>query len=140
MDNTTILCWNARGLNAGAHRDNVRTLVHEKRPHIACIIETKLEFVPQMLVFSMLGMNYIDYAFVPIAGTCSGILVAARGPDVRLSDVRVGCFSVSVLVHTGTGNHDAGLRPPWWLTVVYGPQDDSEKQLFLEELAAVRDA
>jgi hypothetical protein len=89
-----------------------------------------------MLVASLLGMDFVDYAFVPVAGTCGGILVAAKHPDIRLSDVRVGCFSVSVLVHTG----DDSERPPWWLTVVYGPQGDSEKELFLEELSAVRDA
>lgn len=31
-------------------------------------------------------------------------------------------------------------RPPWWLTVFYGLQGDGEEELFLEELAAIRDA
>jgi len=89
-----------------------------------------------MLVASMLGMNFVDYAFVPAAGTCGGILVAGLQPDVRLDDVHVGCFSITVKVHTGT---DA-VSPPWWLTVVYEPQDDGDKLLFLEELSAIRDA
>lgn len=29
MDNTTVLSWNVRGLNAQARRDNVRTLVDD---------------------------------------------------------------------------------------------------------------
>ena len=28
---------------------------------------------------------------------------------------------------------------PWWLTTVYGPQEDADKVLFLEELEAIRD-
>jgi len=27
----------------------------------------------------------------------------------------------------------------WWLTTVYGPQEDGDKILFLEELEAIRD-
>ena len=88
-----------------------------------------------MLVSSLLGMNFVDYAFVPAAGTCGGILVARQQPDIRLDDVHVGCFSITVKVHTGTDT----VNPPWWLTVVYGPQDDGDKLLFLEELPAIRD-
>ena len=88
-----------------------------------------------MLVSSLLGMNFVDYAFVPAAGTCGGILVAGQQSDIRLDDVHVGCFSITVKVHTGTDT----VNPPWWLTVVYGPQDDGDKLLFLEELPAIRD-
>lgn len=129
-----------RGLNARARRDAVRMMVHEERPHIVCIIETKIDSIPQMLIFSMLGMNYADYAFMPAVGTCGGILVAARTPDVHLSDVHVGCFSVSIMVHMGASDHVGGQRPLWWLTIIYGSQGDSKRELFLEELAAVRDA
>ena len=31
-------------------------------------------------------------------------------------------------------------EPFWWLTTVYGPQEDEEKVNFLDELEAVRDA
>jgi len=89
-----------------------------------------------MLIFSLFGMNFVDYAFVPAAGSCGGILVAARQPDIHLTDLHIGCFSATVRVHTGA----VGDREPWWLTVVYGPQEDSDKLLFLEELSAVRDA
>ena len=107
MINTTILCWNARGLNGRAWRDSVRTLVQSERPHVVCIVETKLSFVSQMP--SLLGMNFVDYAFVPAAGTCGGILVAGQQPDIRLDDVHVGCFSITVKVHTGPDI----VCPPW---------------------------
>jgi hypothetical protein len=35
------LCRNVRGLNAGDRRDNVRTLVHDARPHVKCLVEIK---------------------------------------------------------------------------------------------------
>jgi len=41
MDSATILCWNVRGLNTGARRDNVPTLVHDVRPHVECLVEIK---------------------------------------------------------------------------------------------------
>lgn len=95
----------------------------------------------------MLGLNYVDFAYVPAANTRGGVLVAARGLDVALTDVHIGCYSVTVAVHTdaaqpaaagNVGSHDA-TTALWWLTVVYGPQDEAEKSLFLEELAATRD-
>jgi len=45
-----IMCWNMRGLNTTARRDNVRTLVADVRPHIVCLVETKLQSVNPWLV------------------------------------------------------------------------------------------
>ena len=67
MDNTTIVCWNVRGLNDSARRDNVRTMMRDAHAHVVCLVETKLQSVNQWLIASMLGMNYIDYAYVPVA-------------------------------------------------------------------------
>jgi hypothetical protein len=59
----------------------------------------------------------------------------ARGLDIRLFDVNVGRYSVTVSVHPG----DDG-RTPWWLTVIYGPHEENKKGLFLDELEAIKDA
>ena len=80
----------------------------------------------------MLGMNYIDYAYVPAANTRGGIIVAARSPDVALQEPHIGCYSATIKVLT----HGAD---PWWLSVVYGPHDEAAKEHFLEELEAIRD-
>lgn len=50
MDNTTVLSWNVRDLNAQARRDNVRTLVDDIRPSIVCLQETKLDVISEFLV------------------------------------------------------------------------------------------
>jgi hypothetical protein len=70
-----------------------------------------------------------------MAGTSGRIIVVARDPDIRLSNINVGRYSVTISVHP-----DDDGRTPWWLTVVYGPQEENKKGLFLEELEAVRDA
>lgn len=73
MDNTTILSWNVRGLNARARQDNVRTLVNDVRPSIVCLQETKLDVIPQSLVWSMLGIEFSDFAYLPATHTRGGI-------------------------------------------------------------------
>lgn len=120
MDNIPILSWNVRGLNARARQDNVRTLVSDIRPAIVTLQETKLDVIPQSLVFSMLGVSFCDFAYLPASSTRGGILIAGRHPDVSLSDVHVGCYSVTVRVrHQLQANND---EASWWLTAVYGPQ------------------
>ncbi|WVZ88110.1 hypothetical protein U9M48_034662 [Paspalum notatum var. saurae] len=132
MDSLKIISWNVRGLNSRARRDNVRTLVDSVRADIVCLQETKVESVDCGLVFSMLGMNFVDFAYLPAVGASGGVLIAARGPGTILSDVLLGCFSITVRVSTYLGES-------WGLTCVYGPQDEREKELFLEELSAARD-
>ncbi|WVZ77498.1 hypothetical protein U9M48_025357 [Paspalum notatum var. saurae] len=131
MDNVKVLCWNVRGLNARARRDNVRTLVDSIRADIVCLQETKLEVVPCDLVYAMLGMHFVDYVYLPAISTKGGLLIAARSPGVSLCDVKLGCFSATVRI--------SAAGEDWWLTGVYGPQGDLEKALFLEELEAVCD-
>ena len=50
----------------------------------------------------------------------------------------MGCYSVTVSVEAATSNGDG--QGKWWLTAVYGPQEDGDKVTFLEELEAIRDA
>jgi hypothetical protein len=60
--------------------------------------------------------------------------MAGRGALIAFSDPYVGVFSIMVKIR----HLDSGLH--WWLTLVYGPQADGDKALFLEELEAIRDA
>lgn len=86
MDNTTVLSWNVRGLNAQARRDNVRTLVDDIRPSIVCLQETKLDVISEFLVFSLLGRDFVDFAYLPASSTRGGILIAGRRGSVSLSN------------------------------------------------------
>lgn len=50
--------------------------------------------------------------------------------------MHLGCYLVSICIHASSSNDDRS----WWLTCVYNPQSDNDKELFLEELEAIRDA
>jgi exonuclease III len=139
MENTSVMSWNVRGLNDRSRRDTVRTLVDDVRPSIVCLQETKLAVIPQHLVFAMLGLSYSVFAYLPASNTRGGILIAAREADISMSDVLVGCFSLTVKVRHAS-QAEADDDRSWWLSSVYGPQDDSDKALFLEEIEAIRDA
>lgn len=39
---------------------------------------------------------------------------------------------------TAKVSHPSGTRTPWWLSVVYGPQQDADKIAFLQELRDIR--
>lgn len=136
MDNASILCWNVRGLNARARRDAVRTLIDDLRPTIVCLQETKLLMIDCYMLMSILRPSYVKYAYLPAPNTSGGILIAGRTDSVSLTDVLIGCFSVTLRVSMAEYS-DLG---PWWLTSVYGPQENGDKALFLEELEAIRDA
>lgn len=129
MSNTTALSWNVRGLNMQARRDTVRTLVDDIRPSIVCLEETKLDVINQYLVFSLLGREFLEFAYLPASHTRGGILIAGRQTDEIISDVLVGYYSVTMAVQV-TMNANAG-NGRWWLTSVYGPQEDGDKALFL---------
>ena len=103
--------------------DNVRTLVDYIHPSIVCLQETKLDVIPQSMVIAMLGVNFRDFAYLPASNTRGGILLAARQPDVAISDVLVGCYSLTVRVRSPTQGDVADHS--WWLSVVYGPQEDT---------------
>lgn len=137
MDNTSILSWNVRGLNARARQNAVRTLIDDLRPSIVCLQETKLDVISQTVILSMLGRAFGDFAYLPASETRGGILIAGHQQDVTLGNVFLGCYSITVSVASTQNN-----VPPdnWWLTSVYGPQEDADKVLFLDELEAIRDA
>jgi len=137
MANTTILSWNVCGLNAQARRDNVRTLTEDLKPSIVCLQETKLDVISEYTIFSLLGRDFAEFAYVPASSTRGGILIAGRRSSVVLSDVLLGCFSITVAVRpaSSTANDDA----KWWLSSVYGPSEDGDKSIFLEELEAIRE-
>jgi len=85
----------------------------------------------------MLSRAFDQFAYLPASSTRGGILIAGRQSDVSFLNVLVGCYSIIVSVATsGSGDTEEN----WWLTSVYGPQEDADKVLFLEELEAIKDA
>lgn len=126
---TTIFNWNMRGLNNSARRKVVRDMVHEYRATIVTLQETKLQDIDRQAVLETLGERFADnYVFLPAEGTRGGILVAADDTHFRILSSELGAHCVTAKISYMDGNVE------WCLTAVYGPQEDNEKLLFLNEL------
>jgi hypothetical protein len=88
-------------------------------------------------VFALVGVSFSEFAYLPASNTRGGILIAARKSDVSISNIHLGCYSLTVRVYRPSLNDQ---DCPWWLSYVYRPQHDHDKAIFLEELEAIRDA
>lgn len=121
-----------RGLNARARRNSVREFVLQERVSILCLQETKMDVVTPTLVNEMLGPLF-DYCFLPSVGLSGGIILAWRTDVWAFSEASAQQFSV-----TAKATLLNAAAAPWWITVVYGPQDDDEKVQFLSSLIQVR--
>lgn len=128
-----MLNWNVRGLNNSARRGVVKDLVFDTRCTVACLQETKIQHVDTAVVNETLGHQFIqNFVFLPAQQTRGGALLAVHQDFYKIIDSRVGTFSVSAKIEATTSLQE------WWLTVVYGPQGDSEKLQFLQELRMIK--
>lgn len=133
MNCENVLVWNVRGLSARAHRNVVHEVVSLERVSMLCLQETKLPCFTRAVINEMLGPGF-DYCFLPTVGASGGVLVAWRTSLWSLTQRRIDTFSVSTLVSMS----QAPNSQPFWLTTVYGPQTDADKEAFLQELRNVR--
>jgi exonuclease III len=126
-----IADWNVRGLNAPNHRTAVKSLIDTMDASIVCLQETKMELIYSSTVLETLGSEFDDYVYLPARGTRGGILLAWKSRAVTITDPEFTNNTISAKVSTSSGE-------PWWLTIVYGPQDNADKIAFLQELRDVR--
>lgn len=59
--NPKIIFWNVRGLNSGAKRAAVRSVISSDPPAIICLQETKLELFTPTLASETLGPAFDAY-------------------------------------------------------------------------------
>ena len=132
MNPSHILIWNVRGLNSVARRNVVRSLVVSTKIDIVCLQETKMVAISREIILSMLGSDFDNnYICLPSVGASGGILIAWRSRLGAIQASRKDNHSASVQFCSASGS-------PWWLTCVYGPQDNQEKLQFLQELRDIR--
>jgi len=80
----------------------------------------------------MLGSDFDNnFVSLPSVGASGGILIAWRSRLGTIGASRLDSHCVSIQFCPVNGN-------TWWLTCVYGPQDNQEKIQFLQELREVR--
>jgi exonuclease III len=128
-----ILSWNVRGLNSAAKQEDVKQNISLFNPDLLCLQETKLASIDSVTIRKCLGSQFENsYAFLPADGTREVIILVSNCSSMSLSNT----------VHT---NHtlsaqvlDIRRNCTWMVTVVYEPQGDQEKQLFISELRSIK--
>jgi hypothetical protein len=72
------------------------------------------------VVCECLGPAFDEFFYLPAEGTRGGILLAWQSGLVSITNAHL-------TAHTITARITAGGGRSWWLTGVYGPQNDVEK-------------
>jgi exonuclease III len=126
-----VLNWNPRGLNDRAKRNTVREFVDSVRVNLVCLQETRLDVIDQFIVMQCLGPSFDGFAYLPAIETRGGILLAWDSSVLQVDNIVFDTFSLTGYVRTRDQNN-------WWVTVVYGPQENEDKIQFLQELTERR--
>ena len=69
MNPSSILVWNARGLNQADRRNSVRDVIRSTNAPIVCLQETKVADLSQHLFLSVFGTAYDKLVDLPAIGT-----------------------------------------------------------------------
>jgi exonuclease III len=102
--------------------------------HIACIQETKLDFIDHQTAGYIGGHRLRSFAHRPATGTRGGILLLWDEDHVTITNIHIGTHLLSADVTTRS------CGTTFRITTVYGPSVDSEKTAFLEEAIAAKSA
>ena len=123
-----IISWNIRGLGGRRKRLLVKEQLRKIKPDIVILLETKREIVDRQLVASVWGSRFKEWVFSPSLGRSGGIAVLWNSQSVSVIDSMIGEFSASIRIVENTGID-------WWLSGIYGPCRQRERNSFWEELA-----
>jgi hypothetical protein len=83
------------------------------------------------LILETLGPDFDDFVYLPADGTRGCILLAWQSRTVTITDP---IFTTNIL----TARVKIVGTTHWWISVVYGPQEDADKVEFLHELRELR--
>jgi exonuclease III len=125
--NCVVFNWNVCGLNNPARRQVVRDMVQDHRCTIICLQETKIQSVIDAMVIQTVGSKFSNnHVSLPADGTRGGIFLACSQDHYAIINSTLRPHSVTATLQSKTDNER------WTITVVYGPQGDTEKLNFLE--------
>jgi exonuclease III len=131
--NFLMLNWNVRGLNALVRRSTVRDMARAVNATVVCLQETKMQQINELSVSKVLGARFKDnFSFLPALGTCGGILIAASDDHFCLLTTSRTRYTLSVKLRNLTDATE------WAVTGFYGPQQEADKIVFLDELNAMQ--
>jgi exonuclease III len=123
-ENLKIVIWNVCGLNARARRLAIRSLMETSDASIICFQETKMDLISSYIVCETLGSEFDEFVYLPADGTRGGVLLAWKSRMVSVTNpmLTTNAITAKVVVSNSV---------PWWISVVYGPQEDADKIAFL---------
>lgn len=86
--------------------------------------------ISRLFVLHLLGSDFDNFVFSPSVGANGGILMAWKNNIISHSSrVNDHCVSVNFCLEDGSS---------WWLSCVYAPQGNQEKNHFLQDLRTIR--
>jgi len=106
-------------------------MVAQENISLLSLQETKLENCSANVIMETCGAAF-DYFAKPASNTCGGILLAWKRDVWSITNQMFRSYSLTAKITLLQSNVS------WWITCVYGPQTDSEKVAFLDELREVR--
>ena len=96
---------------------------------LVCLQETELDVIDKYIVMQCLGPSFDGFAYLPAIETRGGVVLAWKSTVLEVEAIQIDTNFLTGRVRTKTND-------PWWISVVYGPQEEHEKIQFMEELAA----
>jgi hypothetical protein len=132
MISFSLLNWNVRGLNDVAWRATVCRTLLQYRCAVAGLQETKLDSVSHAIRREIAGPHLDGALDLFASGTRGGIMLLWDSSVFTVDEVHVSRFAITSRLSPVLGG------APWTITAVYGPNDDADKILFLQELVRLR--
>jgi hypothetical protein len=87
-----------------------------------------LAYFDAQIVRETLGDRFAtNFIFLPVVGTCGGILLAVDEALYSITNWEIGVHTATAMLTTSSGEI-------WCITAVYGPQEDNAKLQFLGEI------
>ena len=127
-----MLSWNVRGANNLNKRNVIRNFIRSQRVDLVCLQETKLKNLSAADARSFGVGRMADWRAVGAEGSAGGMLVFWDKRKLDLVEAEIGQFSVTCMFK----NVEDGFL--WAFTGVYGPVKRCRREMFWEELGAVK--
>jgi exonuclease III len=121
------------GIKRRAKRASVRNQIISSGATVICLQETKIANWTHTLLVETVGNDMAqNMAYLPSIGTSGGVLIAASDRYFQVDNPYTTVNTVSATIKMLSDNKE------WSITGVYGPQSDSEKHLFMQEISELK--
>ena len=127
-----LLSWNVRGANNPKKRNIIRNFIRSQMVDLVCLQETKIQELSSVVARNLGAGRLAEWRMVEAEGTAGFILVFWNTRKLDMVEFEIGHFSVTCKFK----NVEDGFL--WAFTGVYGPVKRSKRELFWEELGALK--